>query len=128
MATQYKVLHKKVSEGTHLWQSADKFVRSKGLDGIYSHAIIVAHEYEIIKGVVGIDLCVDIEPLVSSHPAITKNLYNYTLEYIKNLVPFKVDRIEARVKNERLPYMRGLLESVGFKLLEITNRFTKLIT
>jgi len=128
MPTKYKVLHKRISEHTQLWTNAEKFVKEKGIDGIYSHAIIVAHEYEIIKGVIGIDLCVDIEPLVSSHPAITKNLYNYMLDYIANSVPFKVDRLEARVNDTRLPYMQGLLASVGFKLLEKINRFTKLIT
>lgn len=121
---QYKVLHKAVSQDTKLWKNAVAFAIENDFHGLHSGVIIVAHEFEIVRGVIGIDMIVDIEPLISpQHPVITKNLYEFALSYIKS--NYKVDKVEARVSDKRLDKVKELYEKVGFVLISKTSRFVK---
>jgi len=120
----YKVLHKQVSQNTQMWKDAVAFAIENDFHGLHSNVIIVAHEFEIIRGVIGIDLIVDIEPLISPHhPVITKHLYDFAMDYIKS--NYKVDKVEARVSDKRLDKVKELYEKVGFVLISKANRFVK---
>lgn len=81
-----------------------------------------------ILGVSGFEYVPIIEPMCANSGNIMDRLYEHVMDQMKNrVIKINADRIECYISDDKIEKMNPLLKKKGFKFIEKTNRFTKLV-
>lgn len=117
------------AQTTKEWKAICEYLHKHKLNSTNSIILFYAvNEQEEIIGVIGCEYVPVIEPLCANSGIIADKLYTQALETLKNKKGLvNLERVECYTTDSLMNKMKRLFNRKGFKFIEKTNRFVKVL-